>query len=295
LARINVEDSLYKDSRFLKLAMKLGDVDTALGALIRAWTLAQKWHLKPSKTIPVTEWAKQGIREEIIEVGLAEVTEEGVRVCGASKQFKWLEQRSEAGRKGGTAKWAGKPQAKRPMSVAKQPSSGARRNLADAVGSKPLSSFSFSFSEKKDLDQEIQAEEQHSLILEDPGGAVRDKVATPAREEPKLTKFVKAYCEAYKAKYPGTTRPACLDDKKTFGQMQNFLKNRSVEKACDLIHVYLQMNDRWFEEKGHDFGTFLSNVTKIQAALETGRQKPNQKTWQEIYEERKKNAPTHIR
>ena len=103
MARINIEDSLFKDIRFDELKMKLGSVDTALGAMVRAWSLAQKWYLKEEtcRLIPLSEWKKQRISDFIIEVGLAEVRENGVYVAGSDEQFAWLLQRQLAGKKGG--------------------------------------------------------------------------------------------------------------------------------------------------------------------------------------------------
>lgn len=101
MARINVEDSIYRDPRFLQLAMKLGgDMDRALGGLVRAWDLAQRWYLRtPDKMIPLSEWNDRQIPQAIVEVGLAEIIQDRVRVKGSDEQFRWLIQKSEAGRK----------------------------------------------------------------------------------------------------------------------------------------------------------------------------------------------------
>lgn len=105
LARINIEDALLHDYRFVKLVVKLdGNIEMALGALVRAWILAQAWYLKDDRMIPAEEWRKQQIRDEIITVGLAERVGDKIRVSGADEQFAWLIQRIEAGRKGGSAK-----------------------------------------------------------------------------------------------------------------------------------------------------------------------------------------------
>lgn len=120
LARINIDDSLYTDSRFLKLCIKLGDIHTAVGAVVRVWTVAQKWFVKPEKDIPEGDWKKQGLMDEVIEVGLAVYENGMIHVCGAEEQFAWLTQRIEAGRKGGLAKSEGLATAKRPLAEAKQ-------------------------------------------------------------------------------------------------------------------------------------------------------------------------------
>lgn len=99
------------------------DVDRALGTLVRAWSIAQKWYIIGNRMIPEAEWAKQGIDELIFEVGLAERIDGHVRIAGSDEQFHWLLQRVEAGRKGGHAKASGRL-------------AGAKRELA---GAKPLS------------------------------------------------------------------------------------------------------------------------------------------------------------
>jgi hypothetical protein len=102
MARINIEDSIYRDNRFIKLTIKLGNLDTALGALVRAWALAQKYYLSPHKMIPKAVWDEQEINQEIINVGLAEVVEvDFIRLKGADEQFAWLRQRQESGKLGG--------------------------------------------------------------------------------------------------------------------------------------------------------------------------------------------------
>lgn len=98
MARINIEDSIYKDSRFIKLVLKTGDLEKALGALVRAWTIAQKWYLSPHRMIPKKVWYDSEINPHILEVGLAEIIDDFVRVRGADEQFVWLKQRQDAGR-----------------------------------------------------------------------------------------------------------------------------------------------------------------------------------------------------
>jgi len=115
LARINFETDLFKDSRFLKLALKLGCQDRAIGALVRMWFLAQKWHLKAEdRRIPLEEWRKQDIPDAIIESGLAESNGRSVRAAGADEQFAWLLQRVEAGHRSAEARKRSKGTAQPP-------------------------------------------------------------------------------------------------------------------------------------------------------------------------------------
>lgn len=102
MARINIEDSLFKDSRWWNLMIKLGCQYKGLGYLTKAWILAQE-HWIEYKAIPLKAWPKE--LDILIEVELAEKTDDGfVYVKGSKKAFGWLEQRVEAGRKGGTKK-----------------------------------------------------------------------------------------------------------------------------------------------------------------------------------------------
>lgn len=102
MARINVEDSIWSDYRFITLCSKMKNADEALGAIIRSWILAQKWYLKNDRMIPMKEWEKQQLSPLLFEVGLAMIVDETwVKVEWADDQFSWLLQRSAAGKKGG--------------------------------------------------------------------------------------------------------------------------------------------------------------------------------------------------
>lgn len=124
MARINIEESILKDRRFVKFMLAVGDQDKALGALFRAWMVAQKWYLIGDRMIPLEEWDKQELLPGLIEVGLAEkVGADRVRMRGADEQFGWLLQRANAGKKGGVATAAGR------LSVAKRSPSGREASL----------------------------------------------------------------------------------------------------------------------------------------------------------------------
>lgn len=101
MARINIEDTLFKEKRFEKLILKLGSRRAAIGALIEAFMLAQKHYLTTvnDRLIPLNDWELEEIGNEIIDCGFAEIREKGVYVKGSDKQFSWLLQRSEAGKR----------------------------------------------------------------------------------------------------------------------------------------------------------------------------------------------------
>lgn len=99
MARINIEQSLHTDARFDELKVKMGSRFAAMGALIYAWSVAQEYFLINGGKIPLSEWEKQRLPNEIIDVGLATRCDEFVTMSGVEKQFAWLKQRSQAGRK----------------------------------------------------------------------------------------------------------------------------------------------------------------------------------------------------
>lgn len=86
---------------------KTGSFEMALGTLVKAWVVAQKWYLIGDRNIPIDEWRKQKLSDDLIAFGFAErVGENQVRMCGADKQFSWLIQRQINGKKGGLASHA---------------------------------------------------------------------------------------------------------------------------------------------------------------------------------------------
>ena len=106
MARINIEDSLFKDQRFTELCIKLGSRPLALGWLVEAWILAQE-HVSaknPTGKISVEKWESRRMNDLIIDVGLATVADRHVELAGSDKSFNWLTQRQEAASKGGVAR-----------------------------------------------------------------------------------------------------------------------------------------------------------------------------------------------
>jgi hypothetical protein len=144
VARINIEDSIYKDHRFLELIIMMGGTDAALGSIVRAWSTAQDYWLQNGVGIPLPVWKKQKLRLELLEVGLAEIRGDFVYISGSEKQFLWLEQRQMAGEKGGRPKKGGSVEIISEL---------ANRTKPEETGSNPLSlSLSPSLIKKKEIE-----------------------------------------------------------------------------------------------------------------------------------------------
>jgi hypothetical protein len=101
MARINIEDSIYRDERFHKLSAFEGYYK-ALGICVAAWDLAHRWFNKhPENLIPFSVWDEKNELSLLEKYGLAERRDNGVYVKGSSTQCDYLTKRVEAGRRGG--------------------------------------------------------------------------------------------------------------------------------------------------------------------------------------------------
>lgn len=100
MARINIELSLFADSRFLNLVASTGCRYRAMGMVMEAFILAQKFYLNTdsNRMIPIDEWNEREMPAALIEAGIAKIKDDKfVYVRGSSEQFKWLLQKQSAG------------------------------------------------------------------------------------------------------------------------------------------------------------------------------------------------------
>jgi hypothetical protein len=99
MARINIEEKLFADARFVALCNKVSRRE-AIGMMVDAWLLAQKHWLKDHKYIPEQEFLMAGL-EPLIECFFAQKMDSGYYIKGSEDQFGWLKKRQEDGKKGG--------------------------------------------------------------------------------------------------------------------------------------------------------------------------------------------------
>jgi len=102
--RINIEDGLFRDFRFTRLIALLGDSTRALGGVVEAFILAQKYWVPNRHPIPKTQFDLLPTGAQLVAVGLARPMVDGIYICGSETQFFWMIQAIEAGRKGGEAR-----------------------------------------------------------------------------------------------------------------------------------------------------------------------------------------------
>ncbi len=142
MARINIEDKLWKDRRFQNLLIKLGDRQKAKGCIVELWTLAQENWFPNRNLIPLKDFHDSEL-QPAADVGLAEVRQDGVFAVGSEKAFEWLFERQDSGRKGGIASAKAKSsKAQAMLSIAQPDSSSEQQTQASSSSSSSLSSSS---------------------------------------------------------------------------------------------------------------------------------------------------------
>lgn len=260
--RINIEDKLYLDPRFKALTRKLGCEYKAIGMLVCFWRLALTHWSNNKSLISENSFRLSGLDEVLFEVEFAVRTSDGIYAKGSEKNFEWFlklkASNSRAGKKSAEAR-----KKKFGSAVPKN----ARNNIIDLTEHRPNTppneterSLSYSLS--------LSKKEKKEELKESPNGDI------PV--------FISVYVKAFKSRY-GDTRPDLGG--KVRGQIKNLIKDVGLNRACDLIQVFLQMEDPWFITKCHDFTTFMTNVQKIGIALDTGKKDPSKKelNWDYIY------------
>ncbi len=272
MARINIEDSLFKDGRFIDLCIKLGSRRAALGALTEAWMLAQRFVTvnSPTGPIPEEEWEKQGIAAEIVEVKLARKFDGIIEVSGAKDQFKWLVQRQSASAKGGEAN------ARRIESeVSDRNPTGTQSEPGRFLARSPLISSLFSPSSFSSSDS---ISDSSSIITD---GASVEASAGPHNEQPakrsrkpKVERYGAdlrkhtwdAYCEAYKARWEfEPDRNAAVNS-----QIKQLVE-KVGEAAPDLVRFYLTHNDGFYVKACHPITLCLRDYVGLKTQMLRGQ------------------------
>lgn len=259
MARVNIEDDLESHQEFWNLVQLAGgDRDRALGMLVRFFRIAQKAFGRDTLIAP-NELERAGLAS-MIESGWAIAVAEGYEAKGAEKQFEWYRQRVSAGRtRSSGARDDHGRYVKTPPAETSEPPAEVQRTPAPI---QPLT-----------LTPTLKTKKTRSA-----GTEIAN--ATPPKSEGAGGKLISEYILAYRRRYGETTRPEITG--KTAGQVKQLLKAVTIDRAIQLVQVYLQMDDRWFETKCHDFGTFVENLTKVGLALDTGHT-PSGVNWEKVF------------
>lgn len=98
-------------------------------------------------------------------------------------------------------------------------------------------------------------------------------------EKGKARLVLAAYVDAFQGRYGKQTRPDMGG--RVQGLVKTLLKTYPTERLSMLVQAYLQMEDRWFVTKCHDFPTFYENIGKVGVCLDKGKP-TTEKTWEDI-------------
>lgn len=259
MARLNIEDQFWID--VMSLVAKFGDQDKAIGQAVRFLRFAQEMHRK-GRSVTIEEFRRNGFDEALLGV-FAEAKPSGIEAKGSEKHFSWLNQKVEAGKRGGAskspAKLANLKQGKYP------PKKPQLAILPEAKPSDPEASLSSSLSLSS-----------NNLIPSE-----LRQVAQPPAPDPRGI-FLGKYREAFKARYG--IQPNI--DNVVAKRVGDFLRGRPIDQAVQLIQAYCQMDGHrdFFKTRGHDFATFQANINPILIAIKNGFDpgKPKPIDWAEV-------------
>lgn len=243
MARLNIEERFWMDTRLKALSSKLGSEFMAAGSLLFFWRLAQEQY-KKGRLISESQFKLGGFPDALFDCEFAERTPEGIRAKGDKTNFKWIIDKINAGKRGGII--SGKSRSSKVKDLGE---ANAKQNEAEPKQNEP------------------------SYLLSPISNLSNKKIRTKGDGSTnRSADFIGIYVKAFQKRYPGS-RPEISG--KVLGQIKTFLKDRTFERSCDLIQAYFQMEDPWFLKKAHDFSTFLSNIQKIATSLDMGVEDPN--------------------
>lgn len=255
MARINIEDSLFKDSRWFKLLIKVGCEHKALGLITNAWILAQTNWLK-YKCIPDSSWKKD--LDILIEVDFAEKIENGVYIKGSVDAFSWLEQRSNSGKSKSDRKIKSlKQNTKNVRTTAERLPNGCR------TATEPLT---HSLTPSLTLTTNTNTIVENEQVVSTPQEITKVKRAKTGEVKfAKESQIIKVlYGDSFFKRYGSL--PA-------WGAKENRLANLlidsvGVEMATKLAEFYPTYADPWHVNMRHDFGLLVSQKTKVMTDMQ---------------------------
>ena len=82
-----------------------------------------------------------------------------------------------------------------------------------------------------------------------------------------VSKLIGCYVEGWQRRYQTKARPEVT---KCIGVFKSLLTERGAEEISQLLQVYFQLTEPWFETKRHDIVTFKENIGKIALAHDKG-------------------------
>jgi hypothetical protein len=247
VARINIEDSVFRDDRFLNLVEKTGNRYLAMGLVFGAWSLAQRYWLK-HKGVPKDKWPDE--LDVLVDVKLARTDTNGNKyVCGSREQFAWLDQKS----------FAGKSKSEKKVLAAQKNVSKARKSKQRA-------------NNEPTTEQERTTSSSSSSSSSSFSSSNSDSVYTPygqKSEKPILAvnEIVAHYCELFKDRYG--SNPAIRG--KSAGILKRLTADVGEEKAKLFLTGYFSLPDAFLVKRKHPVELIESKINEITVFINSGK------------------------
>lgn len=285
VAVLELDEVFLRDERIDYLASVSGEVKfTARGRILGLWydCIIKTQTIRTAEEIDLLcGWfnPERGFYADLLVAAkLAEKTDGGYRIRGVGDRMKWLVELKGA-RRGAALKGV----ATRKKMVADGVITRNERGQFNPINTPET---------PKQMHGDVHTGTKQ--IQTNPCFPVPVPLPVPEKKELKATSqakrppnpdvgnFVGAYVKVFQGRYGDKTRPDLSG--KVQGQIKRFLVDHPVERAINLIQVYFQIDDKWFETKHHDFTTFIENLNKIGVALDTG-QRPGGINWDKVFGE----------
>lgn len=287
MARINFEDDVEAQDEFWVLLPLLGgDRDRAIGKLVRFFRIAQKAY---GHDEPMTE---EDLRSkgfgDMIESGWAKPVEGGgYQALGAKKHFNWYRQRCEAGQERADTQRDEKGRFQSKRSSDETPTNtGDRPATVQPLTLSLTPSLTLSQKKKKNIraETEIEAAPETHAVATAPASLPTEVPKKPKFSEltrAKMQSFIKTYAEGYKGKY--NSSPDSLRDKALMGKLGHWIEGMGIDRANQLVQVYLQVDYKPINDSFHDLWLFFRHLNRIANALDTGKADQTNINWAEVF------------
>lgn len=251
MARINIDDDLWTDPRFIALTRLLGD-DRALSQLIRFWRCAQNFWLQERRGIPDDIFELHDFPEELFKIRLAERRDGAVFDPDAEARFAWILACQENGKKGGR-----KP---KPNNINGERKPPGTPGLTPC----PPSSNPLTLSPAPTLSLFSKDEEEKKKLNTSPP-ASQASPAGPTPEQQLCREIWAAYEAAYRAKY--NTAPV---RNATVNSQVKALAKRLGQDAIEVVKFYVRSSAEFYARKCHPMGNCLSDAETLHTQWATG-------------------------
>lgn len=245
MPRINIEDDILWNPRFQALTRRLdGDIEKAIGRLIRFWWAAQRHWGKDRNLVPIEEFSV-GDFEHLVDVGLAEIRPEGVYARGAQEHFDWYLSRVKSASAAGKASAAVR-----------------KKKYGTAVPSRAKNRTSTERPFESVAERTEPNPNPLPLYMQDKTGFTENSDALEAEQAkiilsgPKGGDVWAAYAGAYFARY-GTppVRNALVNT-----QCKKLVQRLGGDAAIAVVRFYVAHSNAFYVQKAHPLGLCLSDA-----------------------------------